>query len=133
MQDDLDILLSKKIEEIYANRSWLQRFSEPSFATILLTEEDIRALETVYFFKSQADLEAMGYVVTSFRTRINKDPKWRQSNIMISYRNMGNVRVLHPGQVLKFMDEIHYNPAHNNHKRDLASGMANVGGLNMVR
>ncbi len=133
VQDDLDMLLSQKIDELYSNRSWFQRFSEPSFVDISLTTEEILSLESVYFFKSQADLEALWYVVSSFRTRINTDPKWRQDNIMISYRNVGNVRVLNPSQVLKFMDEIHYNPAHNNHKRDLASGMANVGGLRMIR
>jgi len=45
---------------------------------------------------------------------------------MISYWNIGNVRVLNPGQVLKFMDEIRYRADVGDHKRDLASGMANV-------
>lgn len=126
LHDDLDQLILQKIDQAYANRIRYQKFSQPSFDDIVRTQEDIQSLQTVYFFKSEKDLKDLGYVVTSFRTRINEDPNWRQANIFNSYRNMGNVRVLNPGQKLKFMDEIHYEPNAGDHKRDLASGMANV-------
>lgn len=133
VQDDLDILLVKKIEDLYQHRWWFGKFSSPSFDDILLDSGDIQQLQTVYLFKTEQDLKDLWYVVSSFRTRINKDPTWRQANIFNSYRNIGNVRVLNPDQELKFMDEIHYDPTAGDHKRDLASGMANVGGLNMVK
>jgi hypothetical protein len=126
LDDDLDQLILQKIDQAYADRVRYQKFSQPSFDDIVRTQEDIQSLQTVYLFKSEKDLKDLGYVVTSFRTRINEDPNWRQANIFNSYRNIGNVRVLNPGQELKFMDEIHYEPNAGDHKRDLASGMANV-------
>ena len=56
VQDDLDILLLKKIDEAYANRSRFGKFSEPSFDELVLTSGDIQQLKTVYLFKTQQDL-----------------------------------------------------------------------------
>ena len=124
VQDDLDVLLLKKIEEVYAHRSRFGKFSEPSFEEITRTDEDFQQLKTVYLFKTEEDLKDLGYVVSSYRTRINDDAARRSQNIMISYRNIGNVRVLNPQQQLSFMDEIHYDPATHNWKKDTVSGLA---------
>jgi|GEM_PF-4931313 len=56
VQDDLDILLLKKIDEAYTNRSRFGKFSEPSFDELVLTSDDIQQLKTVYLFKTQQDL-----------------------------------------------------------------------------
>lgn len=119
VQDDLDILLEKKIEE------------QPYFAKLSIDENtfttwDIEQLQKVYLFKNEQDLKNLWYVVSSYRTRTNTDSKesGRRDNIAISYRNIGNVRVLNPWQGLSFMDEIHYDPAVNNRKRDTVSGLA---------
>lgn len=133
LEDDLDVLVYKKIDEIYTNRTWLQKFSAPSFENIVWTDEDIKNLEKVYLFKDDQDLKDLWYVVSSYRTRTNNDPSWRQANIFNSYWNMGNVRVLNPDQELSFMEEIHYEASAGDHKRDLAFGLANIWGLNMVK
>lgn len=133
VQDDLDILLLKKIEELYVNRSWFGKFSKPSTDDLILTDEDIKTLKTVYFFKSQEDLEDLWYVVSSYRTRINNDPDWRKDNIFISYRNIGNVRIINPGQQFSFMDEIHYDPAVKDWKLDTVSGLAIMWGVSSVK
>ena len=124
VQDDLDELLLKKMNELYANRSWLEKFSDPSFDALTLTDEDIQQLKTVYLFKTEQDLKDLGYVVSSYRTRINNDANRRKDNIFISYRNIWNVRVLNTQQRFSFMDEIHYDSAVKNRKRDTVSGFA---------
>ncbi len=133
VQDDLDVLLLKKIEEVYAHRSRFGKFSEPSFEEITRTDEDFQQLKTVYLFKTEQDLKDLGYVVSSYRTRINDDAARRSQNIMISYRNIGNVRVLNPQQQLSFMDEIHYDPATHNWKKDTVSGLAIMWGVSNVK
>ena len=124
MEDDLDNMLLKKIEEVYAHRSRFGKFSEPSFDEINWTQEDIQQLHKVYLFKTEQDLKDLGYVVSSYRTRINNDADRRKDNIFISYRNIGNVRVINPQQQLSFMDEIHYDPAAKNRRKDTVSGLA---------
>lgn len=124
VQDDLDILLLKKIEELYDHRSRFGKFSEPSFDELVLTSGDIQQLKTVYLFKNEQDLKDLGYVVSSYRTRINNDADRRKDNIYISYRNIGNTRVINAHQQLSFMDEIHYDASDNNRKKDTVSGLA---------
>lgn len=124
VQDDLDILLLKKIEELYDHRSRFGKFSEPSFDELILTSGDIQQLKTVYLFKNEQDLKDLGYVVSSYRTRINNDADRRKDNIYISYRNIGNTRVINAHQQLSFMDEIHYDSAAKNRKKDTVSGLA---------
>ncbi len=133
VEDDLDIILLKKIEDLYTNRSWFGKFSKSSLADVVLTDEDIKGLQKVYFFKTQKDLEDLGYVVSSYRTRINNDANWRKDNTFISYWNIGNVRVLNPQQTFSFMDEIHYNPAVKNRKLNTVFGLAIMWGVTRVK
>lgn len=133
VEDDLDVLLLKKIEEVYAHRSRFGRFSELSFDEITWTEEDIQQLHKVYLFKAEQDLKDLGYVVSSYRTRINNDADRRKDNIYISYRNIGNVRVINPQQQLSFMDEIHYDPSAKNRKKDTVSWLAIMWGVSSVK
>lgn len=133
VQDDLDELLLEKIDEAYANRSRFGKFSEPSFDELILTSGDIQQLKTVYLFKNEQDLNDLGYVVSSYRTRINNDADRRKDNIYISYRNIGNTRVINQNQQLSFMDEIHYDPSAKNRKKDTVSGLAIMGGVSSVK
>lgn len=133
VQDDLDLLLSKKIEELYAHRSRFGRFSAPDFDEIVWTDTDIQQLKTVYLFKTEQDLKDLWYVVSSYRTRTNNDADRRKDNIFISYRNIGNVRVLNSDQQLSFMDEIHYDPAAKNRKKDTVSWLAIMWGVSSVK
>jgi len=120
----LDILLEKKIQTLESERPFYTSLASYSLNNIILSDDEIASLQKVYLFKSAEDLKDLGYVVSSYRTRINNDAKWRQDNISISYWNIGNVRVLNPDQKISFMDEIHYDPAVNNWKRDTVNGLA---------
>lgn len=124
LQDDLDILLQKKVQELDAQRPFFSNLAKFSTTNLVLNTGDIRQLKKVYLFKNQKDLNDLGYVVSSYRTRVNNDAAWRKDNIAISYRNIGNVRVLNTQQQLSFMDEIHYDSKAKNRKRDTVSGLA---------
>ena len=133
VEDDLDKILEKKIQELDADRPFyvsLTRYSAEHFA---LTDEEISQLQKVYLFKNGKDLKDLWYVVSSYRTRINADDEWRRQNISISYRNIWNVRVLNTQQQLSFMDEIHYDASANNRKRDTVSGLAIMWGVSSVK
>ena len=133
VHDDLDQLILQKIDQAYTDRARYQKFAQPSFEDIIWTEEDFASLKTVYLFKNEQDLKDLWYVVSSYRTRVNNDAARRSQNIMISYWNIGNVRVLNPQQQLSFMDEIHYDPNANNRKKDTVSGLAIMGGVSSVK
>lgn len=133
LEDDLDILLKKKILKFNNNRPFYSSLTKFSTDNFTLNEEEINQLQNVYLFKSQQDLKDLWYVVSSYRTRTNNDAAWRKDNIAISYRNIGNVRVLNTQQQLSFMDEIHYDPAVNNRKRDTVSGLAIMWGVTSVK
>jgi len=133
LQDDLDILLEKKIQTLESERPFYTSLASYSLNNIILSDDEIASLQKVYLFKSAEDLKDLGYVVSSYRTRINNDAKWRQDNISISYWNIGNVRVLNPDQKISFMDEIHYDPAVNNWKRDTVNGLALMWGVSSVK
>ncbi|HBB04773.1 TPA: hypothetical protein DCZ39_07975 [Patescibacteria group bacterium] len=123
LQDDLDVLLAKKMKEQPVARSFFAKLTNTSSDTLVLSTGEIQQLKKVYLFKNEKDLKDLGYVVSSYRTRINNDVDWRKNNISISYRNIGNVRVLNTQQQLSFMDEVHYDPAIK-WKRDTVSGLA---------
>lgn len=133
LQDDLDVLLETKIQEYAAKRSLYSRLTNLSLGTIALDADEINTLQNVYLFKDEQDLKALWYVVSSYRTRINNDAAWRKDNISISYRNIGNVRVLNAQQQFSFMDEVHYDPAVKNRKRDMVSGLAIMWGVTSVK
>ncbi len=110
LQDDLDVLIQKKLQTVDISLSLSSPFSSFSADTFILSDEEIKQLQHVYLFKSQQDLEDLWYVVSSYRTRTNNDAAWRKDNISISYRNIGNVRVLNMQQTFSFMDEVHKEP-----------------------
>ncbi len=131
--DDLDLLISQKLQKISLNHSIGYRLPDISDIWLNLTSQDIDWLDKVYFFKTSQDLKDLWYIVSSYRTRTNTDEPWRQDNIMISYRNIWNTRVLNTDQVLSFMQEIRYDPQVKDWKKDLASWRANIWWLVKVR
>ena len=133
VQDDLDILLEKKIQDLASDRPFYVGLATYLQDKIALTATEIDQLQKVYFFKNEEDLKALWYVVSSYRTRINNDANWRKDNISISYRNIGNVRVLNTQQQLSFMDEIHYDASAKDWKRDTVSGLAIMWGVSSVK
>ncbi len=130
LEDDLDILLEKKIQN--TARSFFPSLTK-SADTFILSDEEIKQLHKVYLFKNEKDLKDLWYVVSSYRTRVNNDAAWRKDNIAISYRNIGNVRVLNTQQQISFMDEIHYDASIKNRKRDTVSGLAIMWGVTSVK
>ena len=132
LQDDLDVLIQKKLQTVDISRSLSSPFSSFSADTFILDDEEIKQLQHVYLFKSQQDLGDLWYVVSSYRTRINNDAAWRKDNISISYRNIGNVRVLNTKQIFSFMDEVHKDPNANDWKRYFVDGRAIMWGLSRV-
>lgn len=131
--DDLDTLLEKKIQSMDSARPFYVSLAKYSVDHFFLDNEEITQLQKVYLFKNDADIKALGYVVSSYRTRVNNDDAWRKDNIAISYRNIGNVRVLNTQQQLSFMDEIHYDSKAKNRKRDTVSGLAIMWGVTSVK
>jgi len=128
-QDDLDILLEKKLQNMIPKHPI--RYQTPNFENFELTTEEIDQLQKVYLFKNEQDLRDLDYVVSSYRTRTNNDQPGRQSNIMISYRNIGNTRVINPQQKISFMDEIFLEK--KEYTKDLAYGRANIWGIVKVK
>jgi len=62
----------------------------------------------IRLFKSTEDLEKLGYSVVSYRTRTNKDEAYRRTNISQSFKLLGSVRILLPGQQLEFLKNAQY-------------------------
>ncbi len=111
LKDDLDVLLEKKLQE----HSLGHNIADFIKNYISFTGDNMMKLKKVYLFKNQQDLTDLWYVVSSYRTRTNNDR--RKENIMISYWNIGNVRVLNPNQKFSFMDEAAPNPTIKDYKR----------------
>jgi len=129
LQDDLDLLLEKKLQGMNGLYHILSNVSPDSFT---LSDEEINQLYKVYLFKTQQDLEDLWYVVSSYRTRINNDADRRKNNISISYRNIGNIRVLNPDEEFSFMNEVHNDHAVKYWTRDFVAGRAIMWGITKV-
>lgn len=131
VQDDLDILLEKKISNLGMLHTIAYKLFEMPWKGLIFDDAEIKDLQKVYLFKTEQDLKDLWYVVSSYRTRINNDQKRRSDNIMISYNNIGNVRVLNPDQELSFMTEVHYEP--DTYKLAMVDGWAIMWGLTRVK
>lgn len=57
LQDDLDILLEKKIQTLNNNRLFYSSLIDFSADNLTLNEEEIKQLQKVYLFKSEKDLK----------------------------------------------------------------------------
>ena len=57
LQDDLDILLEKKIQTLNKDRPFYSSLVNFSADTLTLSEDDIKQLQKVYLFKSEQDLK----------------------------------------------------------------------------
>ncbi|MFA7717691.1 MAG: VanW family protein [Candidatus Absconditabacterales bacterium] len=129
IQDDLDILLEKKIQEYAGDRSVYSKVTNAILHTITLDDADITQLKKVYLFKNEQDLKDLGYVVSSYRTRINNDAAWRKDNIFISYLNIGNIRVLNTQEEFSFMNEVHNDTSVKYRTRGFVAGYGIAGGV----
>ncbi|MFA6256557.1 MAG: VanW family protein [Candidatus Absconditabacterales bacterium] len=132
INDDLDILLEKKIQKLNNDRPFYSSLTKFFTDNLTLNDDEIKQLQNVYLFKNEKDLKGLGYVVSSYRTRINNDADWRKNNISISYRNIGNVRVLNTNEEFSFMNEVHNDTAVKYRTRGFVAGFAIMGGITKV-
>jgi len=57
MQDDLDILLTKKIQELSVSNNVYYKLTNSIPQQLTLNKEDIQQLKKVYLFKNEQDLK----------------------------------------------------------------------------
>lgn len=107
-KDDLDKLLETK----YSYKNFL---SQKNFLKTLeknkalnLTTNDIKNLKNVYLFKNSDDLNNIGYLPVSRRSRKNSDEASRRWNISTAFRKFGNVRVINPWESFSYMENIDF-------------------------
>jgi len=64
----------------------------------------------IYLFQRAQDLMQQWYEIVSHRSRKNTDPQYRRHNISTAFAEFGSVRVVAPGESIRFLDEINYDP-----------------------
>lgn len=92
-QDDLDTY----IEKLDLNKK--------SSQWIVFSMKELLDLQNIYLFKSQKDLEMLGYKVVSHRVRTADKEEYRRHNIKQAFDDLGGLRVINPGKV-SFMKNI---------------------------
>jgi len=109
-QDDhLDLLIHGALSSYHEDFASLKKFSDHlTFKTIGITADNIPSLGTLFLFKNEQDLRDLGYQLVSRKTRINMDHDYRRHNIMAAFNNIGNVRLIMPGQIFDLAHELHY-------------------------
>ncbi len=131
-EDGLDVLLSNKLSWFADHFTNIKRYL-PSLAFISVTidSQEYANLWAIYLFKTEQDLRDLWYKLISWKTRANVDKEYRRYNIMTAFKNIGNVRLIMPGETFNLAREIHYTPYNGN--ADYVSGYATFGaGARMV-
>ena len=107
--DALDILLVSLFSGFSGDFDNLKTYTDfLDFLPISITEDDISNLWTLYFFKDDQDLRDLWYELISWKTRTNTDPDYRRHNITAAFSNIGNVRLIMPGETFSLAHEFHY-------------------------
>ena len=109
--DNLDDYINNYIYQ-YNNLTNEQKFNPSNFSDFLLIFDDYKFWSDIYMYKTEKDLRDMWYILTSYRTRINKDTEYRRYNIKTAFYYFGNVRVLNIWESIYYMNEINYDPAY---------------------
>ncbi len=107
--DNLDYFIDNYIYQ-YNNLTNVQKFDPNNFADFVLPYITYSKWTDINLYKNQKDLADLGYILTSFRTRINKDDNYRRHNISKAFGYFGNTRVINIGESIYYMDEIQYDP-----------------------
>ncbi len=77
---------------------------------LFLTAQDIQNLGPIYLRKQPNDLSQLGYRIVSHRTRTTRDQPYRLHNIQTSLASIGYVRVIQPGETVRFLSSIGFDP-----------------------
>lgn len=107
--DNLDNFINNYIYQ-YNNLTNEQKFDPANFSDFVITYSNYSKRTDIYLYKNEKDLKDLWYILTSYRTRINKDASYRKFNIKTAFYYFGNVRVLNVWESLYYMDEINYDP-----------------------
>lgn len=109
--DGLDHLLNISLSGFKAGFDEISRFGEYlDFKTLGITSGDYQNLWTLFMFKNQQDLRDLWYELISWKSRKNIDREYRRYNIMAAFHNIGNVKLILPGETFNLAHEIHYRP-----------------------
>ena len=110
-RDGLDHYLDISLSGFKAEYDDLHRFREHlDFAPIGITSGTYEQLWTLFLFKNEQDLRDLWYQLISWKSRKNIDREYRRYNIMAAFHNIGNVRLILPGETFNLAHEIHYRP-----------------------
>jgi len=100
---------------------------------IKITPHEYNQLDDILLFKTQEDLEALDYVLSSRRLRINEDADYRRYNIKTSFHNLHNVRIINPGKTFSFAHNVHKNAYVDDGKFYFTEGYAYLWSQGLVK
>lgn len=125
-KDTLDMLLKDKLDLFADDFQALKKFADYLyFKNIQITPEEYEQLWIIFMFKNEQDLRDLWYELISWKSRKNVDREYRRHNIMAAFHNIGNVRLILPGETFNLAHEIHYRPNQGDIK--YVSGYATFG------
>lgn len=131
-KDMLDTLLTNKLSLFRWDFTQIKKLSKHlEFSSITITTQEYQNLWPIFLFKTEQDLRDLWYELISWKTRANVDKDYRRYNIMTAFKNIGNVRLIMPGEIFNLAREIRYTPSNGN--ADYVFGYATFGaGARMV-
>ncbi len=110
-KDMLDTLLTNKLTLFRWDFTQIKKLNKHlKFSAINITVGEYDALWSIFLFRNEQDLRDLWYELVSRKSRINTDPDYRRRNIMAAFHNIGNVRLVMPGETFSTLRELHYNP-----------------------
>jgi len=128
-KDDLDKFLEDELNQYKDDRDQWKKYNQyAAINSIQIDKKLFSSWEKLLLFRSKEDLDALGYDIVSYRTRISHDKGYRRYNISTAFANIGNVRILNPGDVFDFRNESTYSRYNSAYKKAFARGYAIVGG-----
>ncbi len=110
-QDSLDQLLMSKLSLYLDDFTQIKKLKKHlSFHAIDITEEEYSTLSEIFLFKTEADLRDLWYQLVSWKSRVNEDVDYRRHNIQAAFNNIGNIRLVMPGEVFSTLRSLRYIP-----------------------
>jgi hypothetical protein len=110
-QDSLDQLLMPKLSWFMDDFVQIKKLKQHlQFNTITITSDEYAVLGDIFLFKTEADLRALWYELVSRKSRINTDVDYRRHNIQSAFNNIGNIRLLMPGETFSTLRALRYVP-----------------------
>ncbi len=107
---DVSDALDDYISMIISRSDAEQTLKDINKTSVHITSAVYDQRSALYLFQDAQDLVEQWYTIVSHRARTNTDPGYRRHNISTAFAEFGHVRVLAPGEKVKFLDEIGYDP-----------------------